>query len=102
MDALTVMPLASLDEHHGTVTALHADGEAVVVGTSAGKLLLFEAPDDLSLADRPKAECELCPSGEKLRKAQRAVRELSVLGSSGVVLALCLSLIHISEPTRPY
>ena len=95
MDSLTVVPLASLSESDGSVTALHADGVHVVVGTSAGMLLRFEAPDDLALAERPAASCNLCPAGEKRRSAQRAVRELCVLGAVDVVLALCGGIVTV-------
>ena len=91
MDSLTVVPLTSLDDEHGIVTAIHADGETVVVGTSRGQLLRLVAPDDLSMAERPVACCELRP--EKQRK--HAVRELCVLGSSGVALALSDGIVTV-------
>ena len=91
MDSLTVVPLTSLDEEHGTVTALHADGDTVVVGTSRGQLLKFKTPDDLSMAGEPVASCDICPD----KKAKHAVRELWVLGASGVALALCDGLVTV-------
>ena len=90
MDSLTVIPLASLDEEHGFVTAIHAEGEIVVVGTSRGQLLRLEAPDNLSMAERPVAVCELRPE-----KRKHAVRELCVLGSSGVALALSDGIVTV-------
>ena len=91
---LALLPLANVPPESGHVTALHADGIFVVAGTSEGHLLLFTAPDDLTLAGAPVASVALLAPKEK--RAVRAVKQLVVLASVRVVVVLCngLATVH--------
>ena len=91
---LALLPLANVPPESGHVTALHADGIFVVAGTSEGHLLLFTAPEDLTLAGAPVASVALLAPKEK--RAVRAVKQLVVLASVRVVVVLCngLATVH--------
>ena len=94
----TVLPFVELNEDRGHVTALHADGAVVVVGTSSGMLLRFAVDADPAAACRDGGEDVLASAvccARKSRGSDARVRQLCVLGERGVVLALCGGLVSV-------
>lgn len=79
----------ALPAEDGHVTAMHSDGEEIVLGTSLGRLLLCTRDGDVA------SRCVL--GGRKgTRASSRSVRAVHVLGRARIVVALCdgLATVH--------
>ena len=73
-DQYACVPLVRVDDEVGHVTALSADGDGAVIGTSLGLLLRYDIPSGLEPAGPASSTLDLAKQ-HKLGKRQRGTAQ---------------------------